>query len=379
MPDPDKLDPSVFDSTQPDGNSDPRLGDNFIRDVKARLFAWGTREHNPDGKHKIPVAASTPTPDATAIGQLVIKTTDEELYANIAGGAFVKMTSKSEVIALQGVDTSHAASNPAGHVAGSIRNTHILAGEIKKKHVVAGSGDPDGSVAGLVNGSMTTLHSHATGLTAQTPIVYTSGNTFSDPDAAFILVECWGGGGGGGNGGGGDYGGSGGGGGAYAGGLIFAVGIGALAITVATSVTSGTNGGISSCGGIITAGGGLKGNPEGAVGIGGAGSNNSSEKLFSFRTVPGGSGGAYAHKSGGGGGGCAGSNGAPGVGEFGTPGAAGGVGANGGGDGGTGGGNTGGPPTDGGIPGGGGGGATSGVVNAGGGVARGQVRGTVYK
>src|SRR4030067_3180174 len=175
MADSDKLGPP-FDTSQPGGLSDPRDGDNKIRDVKQRLYNWATREHNVDGKHKLYTNSAQPaiTGD-TPVGHPWIDTDTSELYAYMSGGLYTKLTSKSEVTTLQ------------GGVAALETNVAAL--------VVT-----DGSLQTQINHLSADIDAlPPISLTAQTPVVYTIGGTFNDPTATFILVECWGGGGPGGN------------------------------------------------------------------------------------------------------------------------------------------------------------------------------------
>ena len=358
MADSDKLGSPQFDTAQPDGNSDPRQGDDKIRDVKQRLYNWATREHNVDGKHKIPVTPAL-VPDATATGQLAIKTSDEELYANISGSAFVKMTSKGEVVALQ---------------------ADVAALEAD----VVTLGGTDGSLQTQINDLSAEIDALApTAITAQTPVVYTASGTFNDPTATFILVECWRGGGSAQSPPGSTlYGSSGGGGGAYAAAFMVGIGLGSVPVTVAPPATVGNDGTSSSFGTYVVAGGGLKGTWSETLGLpggaGGAASFGVFAKGLSQVGVSGGNGGQSNYNTGGGGGGCAGDAGTNGT--YDTPvDAPGGAGAYEGGSGGAGGsaGTAERLGVIGGTPGGGTGGAGGRVTTVGG--APGRVRITVYK
>lgn len=258
MADTDKLG-SPFDPTQPDGNAPPTQGDNQIADTKQRLLNWATVEHNVDGKHKVPTAAGLPTPDATAVGQLAIHSGSKELYANITGAAFEKLTSKSEVAAIEAADTTHAASNPADHVAGSIRKKHL-----------DGSVDTT-SIANLVNGgNADTFHVHA----AVASVSGLKSQPFSTPDSfapaglgttiTKIIVEAWGGGAGGGTGrdwGGGANGAGGGGGGcgAFARAYIDVTGLTSISIGIGAAGGSAASGTATTVGTLLTCGGGVAG------------------------------------------------------------------------------------------------------------------------
>ena len=100
-----------FDTSLPSGLTDPRQGDNYIADAKYRLKQWAITEHNDQGKHKIPVSASPEVVDATAVGHLSVRTgTTHELYYD-TGTEQKKLTSNSEVAALQAADATFTATD----------------------------------------------------------------------------------------------------------------------------------------------------------------------------------------------------------------------------------------------------------------------------
>lgn len=186
MADTDKLGPP-FDTAQPGGLTDPRQGDNFIADVKQRLYNWGTREHNVDGKHKIPVSATPEVVDANAIGHLSVKTgTCDELYYD-TGTVQKKLTSNTEIAALQAADATFTATD------GSLQS-QVTALDTRLDTAEA---DIDALQAASLK-SFENIH-----------IITTTGIssfTFPSPVNTFI-IEMWGGAGGGGAGGGNDTGG----------------------------------------------------------------------------------------------------------------------------------------------------------------------------
>lgn len=241
MADTDKLG-SPFDPTQPDRNADPRLGDNQIADTKQRLHNWATVEHNVDGKHKIPTSTGLPMPDATAIGRLAIRSDTKELYADITGTAFEKLTSKSEITALQGADTTHAASNPIDHVDGSITGAKIASLAITGAKIAASTITQD-KMAFSLDATLFTTSVSLDATQSWSPGVAVSA----------LMFEIWGAGAGGASGGGDGSGdsndapsGGGGGSGAYTRHIVYFVP--AINPTIAVTVGEGGLGGIGNSG-----------------------------------------------------------------------------------------------------------------------------------
>lgn len=197
---------SDFDRDVPAGSESPTLGDNNIRDVKARVQDWANIEHDGGtGGHKIPRGATLPS--ATVVGQLYIKTgTFDELY-EYNGTAWNKITSNQDVATYSADLTTHEALTDltlsGGHATDSVRSGTIKAGEIGQGHLYA-AGDKVTPLADLVNGSANGNTYHTHGLAAPTTVDFVSTNpTYTFPVIiSSYEVEAWGGGGGGASGGG---------------------------------------------------------------------------------------------------------------------------------------------------------------------------------
>lgn len=145
-----------FDADAPSGTETRSLGDNKIKDIKARLKQWAEVEHDKEtGRHKIHRGTTAPL-DTPVTGQLYIKTSGSatELY-EYNGTAWVALTRNQDVITYVSNLATHAASNPIDHADSSVTGAKIASGSIAAPHLHS-------SIQPLVDGSDADgLHSHA--------------------------------------------------------------------------------------------------------------------------------------------------------------------------------------------------------------------------
>lgn len=184
-----------FDRNDPTGSQTPALGDNSIRDIKARVQDWANAEHDGGtGYHKLYRGSNLATIPTPIAGQIAIQAgTYDELYG-YSGTAWNKLTTNQTVADNATNLTTHINYNDSttglNHPDASVTTQKIKASAIVTKHVMGGTSTA--SIADVFNGSANgnNYHTHSTGAAADGSITRAKLANTSPGD---YIVYTWGG------------------------------------------------------------------------------------------------------------------------------------------------------------------------------------------
>lgn len=164
----------TLDHNEPTGSRALSDGDDAIRETRQKTKESVDKEHTLEGYHTFPMGtiSQIPAPDSAQKGRLYALLDEDGVNPSELwmwdGAQWLAFTRNQQTASNTTTISTHQSSNPIDHANESITRDKLLSGLLVKKHFISGSSD-NGIVDELVDGSVTTLHTHPPPVIAYPP------------------------------------------------------------------------------------------------------------------------------------------------------------------------------------------------------------------